>query len=169
MLEDWRIHCIEKRNELHREQRNYKHRWLVRGVAVPRFGPAQTEEFTKRVKRDPSQYSKLTHTSEWNKWRPALIAVAKIHDCQEVLDPEYAPPPGNTPEALFAEKQIYMFLVFAMMLDEIKAASFVREHHVDKDAQAVRRIPGLWDIRRIENVLTVLTKMGHITHIRKEW
>ena len=48
--------------------------------------------------------------SDWNnKWRPAFVAVAKTHDCMDVLNPNYVPQPGNSPEAveeraLFQEK-----------------------------------------------------------------
>ena len=63
----------------------------------------------------------------------------------DVLNPNYVPQPGNSPEAveeraLFQEKQIYMFLVMTLNFEEMKAASFVREHHVDNDAQAVWRV-----------------------------
>ena len=58
--------------------------------------------------------------SDWNKWRPAFVAVAKTHDCMDVLNPDYVPQPGNSPEAveeraLFQEKQIYMFLVMTLL------------------------------------------------------
>jgi hypothetical protein len=135
-LKEWREYCVEQRDALHQEFRRYEAD--LRRAWEPRPGRAKTEDFKKGIKRD----TKLSHMSDWNKWHPAFVAVAKTHDCMDVLNPDYVPQPGGTPEAieecaLFQEKQVYMFLVMTLNFKEMKAASFVREHHVDNDAQAV--------------------------------
>ena len=87
---------MEQRDELHQEFRRYKAD--LRRAREPRPGRAKTEDFKKGIKkRDLSHYSKLTHMSDWNKWRPAFVAVAKTHDCMDVLNPNYVPQPGNSP------------------------------------------------------------------------
>ena len=63
--------------------------------------------------------------------------VAKTHECNEVMDPNYTP--GSEPEEkeLFEAKQTFMFCVFNANLQTDMGKTIVRIHLANTDAQAV--------------------------------
>ena len=67
----------------------------------------------------------------------SILIVAKTHECNEVLDPNYTP--GSEPEQqeLFEAKQTFMFSVFNAILQTDMGKTIVRRHLVNTDAQAV--------------------------------
>ena len=60
-LKEWKVYCMERRDELHQEFRRYEAD--LRRAREPRPGRAKTKDFKKGIKRDPSHYTKLTHMS----------------------------------------------------------------------------------------------------------
>ena len=69
----------------------------------------------------------------------SLFIVAKSHECNEVLVPNYNP--GSEPEQkkLFEDKQTFMFSVYNANLQTDMGKTIVRRHLSTTDAQAVWR------------------------------
>ena len=103
---------------------------------LPNSSRPPVQEFKKTIKRDKSNYIPLTEDKQWDSWRRSTIATARIHDCEEILDPNYKP---STPEEkeLFDEKQKFMYAVFETYLQTDMGKHYVRLHESDSDAQAI--------------------------------
>ena len=68
--------------------------------------------FKKGIKREIAAYPSLKDEMYVDGFKRSLLIVAKTHECNDVLDPNYTP--GSEPEAqeLFEAKQTFMFSVF---------------------------------------------------------
>ena len=68
--------------------------------------------FKKGIKREIAAYPSLKDERYFDGFKRSLLIVAKTHECNEVLDPNYTP--GSEPEEqeLFEAKQTFMFGVF---------------------------------------------------------
>ena len=93
--------------------------------------------FKKGIKRDIAAYLSLKDERYFDGFKRSLLIVAKTHDSNEVLDPNYTP--GSEPEEqeLFEAKQTFMFSVFNANLQTDMGKTIVRRHLANTDAQSV--------------------------------
>ena len=84
--------------------------------------------FKKGIKREIAAYPSLKDERYFDGFKRSLIIVAKTHECNEVLDPNYTP--GSEPEekVLFEAKQTFMFSVFNANLQTDMGKTTVRRH-----------------------------------------
>ena len=103
------------------------------------YSPAALElmGFKKGIKREIAAYPSLKDERHFDGFKRSLFIVAKTHECNEVLDPNYTP--GSEPEEkeLFEAKQTLMFSVFNANLQTDMGKTIVRRHLANTDAQAV--------------------------------
>ena len=103
------------------------------------YSPAAIElmGFKKGIKREIAAYPSLKDERYFDGFKRSLFIVAKTHECNEVLDPNYTP--GREPEEqeLFEAKQTFMFSVFNANLQTDMGKTIVRRHLAHTDAQAV--------------------------------
>ena len=103
------------------------------------YSPAEIElmGFKKGIKREIAPYSSLKDERYCDGFKRSLLIVAKTHECNEVLDPNYTP--GSEPEEKeqFEAKQTFMFSVFNANLQTDIEKTIVRRHLANTDAQAV--------------------------------
>ena len=103
------------------------------------YSPAAIElmEFKKSIKREIAAYPSLKDERYIGGFERSLFIVAKTHECNEVLDPNYTP--GSVPEEQdFSEaKQTFMFSVFNANLQTDMGKTIVRRHLTNTDAPAV--------------------------------
>jgi hypothetical protein len=94
-------------------------------------------DFKRGIKGDINLFPTLKQDKQWNVWQRATIAQAGAQDLSKVLDSNYIPV-IPTDQALFQEKQKYMYAVFepTLILSE-KGKALVREHTNDFGAQHV--------------------------------
>ena len=93
--------------------------------------------FKKGSKREIVAYPSLKDERYFDGFKRSLLIVAKTHECNEVLDPNYTP--GSEPEEqeLFEAKQTFMFSVFNANLQTDMGKTIVRRHLANTDAQLV--------------------------------
>ena len=105
------------------------------------YSPAAIElmGFKKGTKREIAAYPSLKDERYFDGFKRSLLIVAKTHECNEVLDPNYTP--GSEPEEkeLFEAKQTFMFSVFNANLQTDMQKTIVRRYRANTDAQAVWR------------------------------
>ena len=93
--------------------------------------------FKKGIKSEIAAYPSLKDERYFDGFKRGLFIVAKTHECNEVLDPNYTP--GSEPEEQesFEAKQTFMFSVFNANLQTDMGKTIVRRHLAHTDAQAV--------------------------------
>ena len=93
--------------------------------------------FKKGIKREIAAYPSLKDERYFDGFKRSLFIVAKTHEWNEVLDPNFTP--GSEPEEkeLFEAKQTFMFSVFNANLQTDMGKTIVRRHLANTDAQAV--------------------------------
>ena len=103
------------------------------------YSPAAIElmGFKKGIKRERAAYCSIKVERYFDGFKRSLLIVAKTHECNEVLDPNYTP--GGEPEEieLFEAKQTFMFSVLNANLQADMGKTIVRRHLANTDAQAV--------------------------------
>ena len=103
------------------------------------YSPAVIElmGLKKGIKREIAAYPSLQDERYFNGFKRSLLIVAKTHECNEVLDPNYTP--GSEPEEqdLFEVKQTFMFSVFNANLQTDMGKTIVRRHLANTEAQSV--------------------------------
>ena len=104
-----------------------------------RYSPAAIElmGFKKGIKREIAAYFPLKDERYCDGFKRSLFIVAKTHECNEVLDPNYTPGSEPAEKELFEAKQTFMFSVFNANLQTDRGKTIVRRHLVNTDAQAV--------------------------------
>ena len=60
-------------------------------------------EFSKGIKKDPSQYEVFSKDADWLSWNAHLHALAATHGTSNILDPDYMP--GTDDLTLFRVQQ----------------------------------------------------------------
>ena len=93
--------------------------------------------FKNGIMREIAAYPSLKDERYFDDFNRSLFIVAKTHECNEVLDPNYTP--GSEPEEqeLFEAKQSFMFSVFNANLQTHMGKTIVRRHLANTDAQSV--------------------------------
>ena len=88
------------------------------------------------IKREIAAYPSLKDERYFDGFKRSLFIVAKTHESNEVLDPNYTP--GSEPEhkEIFEAKQTFMFSVFNANLQTDMGETIVRRHLANTDAQA---------------------------------
>ena len=103
------------------------------------YSPAAIElmGFNKGIKREIAAYPSLKDERYFDGFKRSLFIVAKTHECNEVLDPNYTP--GSVPEEqeLIEAKQTFMFSVFNPNLQTVMGKTLVRRYLANTDTQAV--------------------------------
>ena len=87
------------------------------------------------VSRKVSKGKKLPIQRYFDGFSRSLYITAKSHECEQVLDPDYAP--NNAEKDLFEAKQIFMFSVFDKHLLTDMGKTIVRKYVHTTDAQSV--------------------------------
>ena len=105
------------------------------------YSPAAIElmGFKKGIKREIAAYPSLKDERYFDGFKRSLFIVAKTHECNEVLDPNYTPGSKPEEEELFEAKQTFMFSVFNANLQTDMGKTIVRRHLAHTDAQVVCR------------------------------
>ena len=102
------------------------------------YSPAALElmGFKKGIKREIAAYPSLKDERYFDGFKRSLFIVAKTHECNDALDPNYTP--GSEPEEqeVFEAKQTFMFSVFNANL-QTDRKTIVRRHLANTDDQAV--------------------------------
>ena len=103
------------------------------------YSPAAIElmGFKKGIKREIAAYPSLKDERYFDGFKRSLLIVAKTHECNEVLDPNYTPHSEPDEQELFEAKQTFMFSVFNAILQTDMGKTIVRRHLANTDAQAV--------------------------------
>ena len=103
------------------------------------YSPAAIElmGFKMGIKREIAAYPSLKDERYFDGFKRSLLIVAKPHECNEVLDPNYTP--GSEPEEqeLFEAIQTFMFSVFNANFQTDMGKTIVRRHLANTDAQSV--------------------------------
>ena len=103
------------------------------------YSPAAIEMmgFRKGIKREIAAYPSLKDERYFDGFKRSLFIVAKTHECNKVLDPNYTP--GSEPEEkeLFEAKQTFMLSVINANYQTDMGKTIVRRHLSNTDAQAV--------------------------------
>ena len=103
------------------------------------YSPAAIElmGFKKGIKREIAAYPSLKDERYFDGFKRSLLIVAKIHECNDVLDRNYTP--GSEPEEqeLFQAKQTFLLSVFSANLQTDMWKTIVRSHLANTDAQSV--------------------------------
>ena len=93
--------------------------------------------FKKGIKREITAYPSLKDERYFDGFKRSLFIVAKTHECNEVLDPNYIPGSEREEQELFEAKQNFMFSVFNSNLQTDMGKTIVRRHLASTDAQVV--------------------------------
>ena len=93
--------------------------------------------FKKGIKREIASYPSLKDERYFDGFNRSLFIVAKTHECNGVLDPNYTPSSEPEEKELFEAKQTFMFSVFNANLQTDMGKTIVRRHLANTDAQAV--------------------------------
>ena len=91
--------------------------------------------FKKDIKREETAYPTLKDKRYFDGFSRSLYITAKSHECEQVLDPDYAP--SNAEKDLVEAKQIFMFSVFDKHLLTDMGKTIVRKYVHTTDAQSV--------------------------------
>ena len=105
------------------------------------YSPAAIElmVFKKGIKREIAAYPSLKDERYFDGFKRSLHIVAKMHECNEVLDPNYNPGSELEEQELFEAKQTFMFSVFNANLQTGMGKTIVRRQLVNTDAPSVRK------------------------------
>ena len=103
------------------------------------YSPAAIElmGFKKGIKREITAYPSLKDERYFDGFKRSLLIVAKTHECNEVLEPNYTPRSAPEEQELFEAIQTFMFSVFNANLQTDMGKTIVRRHLANTDAQAV--------------------------------
>ena len=103
------------------------------------YSPAAIElmGFKKGIKREIAAYPSLKDERYFDGFKRSLLIVAKTHECNEVLDPNYTPDSEPEEQEHFEAKQTFMFSVFNANLQTDMGKTIVRRHLANTDAQSV--------------------------------
>ena len=106
------------------------------------YSPAAIElmGFKKGIKREVATYPSLNYERYFDGFKRSLFIVAKTHECNEDVDPNYTP--GSKPEEkeLFEAKQTFMFSVFNANIQADVGKNIVRRNLANTDAQSVYKV-----------------------------
>ena len=100
-------------------------------------GALELTGFKKGIKRERAAYTSLKDERYFDGFKRSLFIVAKTHECNEVLDPNYTPGSEPEEEELFEAKQTFMFSIFNANLQTDMGKTIVRRHLTNTDTQAV--------------------------------
>ena len=106
------------------------------GTSAHPSGPNLVNEFRRGIKRDMTLFLTLKDDKAWDGWRRATVAQARAQIVEEILDHNYAPSTKDE-QALFDEKQKYMYAVFERTLLTDIGKSIVCKYAEKGDAQNV--------------------------------
>ena len=93
--------------------------------------------FKKGTKREVAAYPSLKDEKYFDGFKRSLLIVAKSHECNEVLDPNYYPGSEPGEQELFEAKLTFMYSFFNANIQTDKGKSIVRRHLANTDAQSV--------------------------------
>ena len=99
-------------------------------------GPKQlsaAESFQRGVKRDPSQYPKLTEDKMWDSWKMNVEALARVHGVYDVLDNNHTP----TDQDLYDQMSHYLFAVFLQTVQTSQGRMIDKSELASSDAREV--------------------------------
>ena len=93
-------------------------------------------DFKKGIKWDATLFTLFKDEMQWDAWQQNTLAQARAQGVEDVLDVNYSP---SSPEeqALFLEKQKYMYAVFVQTLLTDQGKALVRQYEASSDAQGV--------------------------------
>ena len=103
-----------------------------------RVATTSTDLFKCGIKHDPSLFPVMKQDSQFRQWKLHTISLVKAQDCTKVVDMDYIPRMPDK-QALFAQKQIYMYSVFCHTLLTNIELKLVRDYEELSDAQSIFR------------------------------
>jgi hypothetical protein len=118
-------------------------------------------DFTRGIKRDPSQFPILTDNKQWDGWNRSHNAQARAQGFEDVMNSTYKPATTED-KALFAVKQTYMFAVFEKTLLTDQGKAYVREYEKQYDAQSIYRRISEYAIKSMKASLEASTILSYI-------
>ena len=102
------------------------------------YSRTPAEEFRRTLEISKSHYHVLKTDKEWDDWNFSTIATARVHGCENILDPKYKPMTQDDKD-LFEEQQKFMYSVFVDKLQTDIGKYYVRHYEKTYDAQKVYR------------------------------
>ena len=139
---------------------------LVSGVSATKSRDP-VAEFKKGIKRDASLFTVLKDEKQWFNWRHSTVAMARSQGVEEVCDPAFDSSTLSAEEqALFIEKQKFMYSVFERTLQTDQGKSLVRDHEYNFDAQRVFRDIAAHAERSTKSNLESSALLAYITSAR---
>jgi hypothetical protein len=93
-------------------------------------------DFKKGIKRDATLFTLVKDGMQWDTWQQNTLAQACAQGIKDALDVNYS---QSSPEeqALFLEKQKYMYAAFVQMLLTDQGKVLVQQYESSSDAQGV--------------------------------
>ena len=90
------------------------------------------------IKRDKSHYEAITDQGTWFTWRVHFESTVATHDCLDILNAAYVPPPGPLTD-LFNVKKVFMWAVLTDKIQFDQGKALNRRHIATRDPQALWR------------------------------
>ncbi len=98
--------------------------------AIVAAGNSDTEAVKRNVigtKRQKSDYTDLDYERQWKIYKRNLRVNARMHHCENVLDPAYRPT-GADEIAVLKDNNKFMFAVFLSTLNTAHGKTLIRKH-----------------------------------------
>jgi len=93
-------------------------------------------DFKRGIKHDVTAYPTLKDEKYLDQFRMTMVAQARAHAIEEVFDPDYKSANADA-NALFLEKQKFVFAALMKCIQTDTSKTFVRLHQDTSDAQIV--------------------------------
>ena len=122
-------------------------------------------DFKRGMKRDISHFRPLKNDSQFDSWYRHTLSQARAQGVEEVLDPSYQPS-SHTEQALFTEKQKYMFAVFESTLFTDKGKALVRKYYDSFDAQKCFHALQTYALSSTRAAIDSSALLSYITSVR---
>ena len=134
----------------------------------PVVSPVKTELdlFKKSIKRDKTQYTKLTQDEMMDSWKRTFVTTAKTHDCGDVLSPTFVPATDVDSQALWEAKQEFIFSVLEYAFQTDNTRDIIRRYEDTSDAQSAFKDFETLRTRSTAAEMKSSEKLEYITSIR---
>lgn len=107
---------------------------VVSGYPTPPPGPNPVDLFRRGIKRDPTVFPILKDERFNDQWHRSFTIQANAQGVSDVLDPKYKAP-DSTAQALFDEKQKFLFAVLDTKVLTDKGKAILRKYEATSNAQ----------------------------------
>ena len=108
-----------------------------RAAPSPPSCSSQLLHFKRGIKRDISAYPTLKDEKYYDSFKRSVLVTARVHDCEEILQPTFRPRSDADSLELFRLKNDFMYSVFNKCLLSDMGKTIVRKHLDNMNAQRV--------------------------------